>query len=119
MNLTDEQEANARKGVDQAAQIVSIFGWYATGPREQNLNLAREAFDRAGIPLDQVGVAEVEWAKKLVEDMLRKWDLEPRGTEIIRGLEAGVDLSTPPRPTTDASDVTPAENKDAGSPDGA
>ena len=40
-------------------------------PPEQNLNLAREAFDRIGLPPERWDVAAVEWAKTLVEEVLR------------------------------------------------
>ena len=90
MELTPEQEAAARNGVDQAAQIVAAFGWYETGPREQNLNLAREALDRIALPPERWDVAAVEWAKTLVEEALRRHGIEPRASEIIRGLEYGL-----------------------------
>lgn len=90
MELTSEQEAEARNGLDQAAAIVAAMGWYDTGPREQNLHLAREAFNRIGLPPDRWDVAAVEWAKTLVEEALQNHGITPRATDIIRGLERGL-----------------------------
>lgn len=94
LRMTPDQRAAVRSDTWTWAGVFHSQGTYDHSPRKANLEIALQALEAAGKPRGPYTTADAEWAKRVVEDVLIRTGMEPRATDIILGLETGVDVDT-------------------------